>query len=199
MKEKNNILVAITGNLCSGKSFLLETIKEMGYSVFSFDNETASLLATDNQVISNIQNHFPSAIREGKIDKKILGDIVFSNSGFLKILEEILMPDLYKRREEFIKNLENKTIAFFEVPLLFEKGTELMYDYVILLTVPKNIQEERIRKRKISNEKARKIIKLQASPIEVKYKANYVIDTSADLSNIKDEIKTIIKMLESGF
>lgn len=197
MKEKNNILVAITGNLCSGKSFVLEIIKSMNYPVFSFDKETELLLSNDKNIISSIKENFSEAVKNGVVNKKILGDIVFFNKNFLIKLEEILKPSLYKNRDNFIQKLKNRDIAFFEVPLLFEKGSEHMYDCIILLTVSDRIQKERISQRKIPIEKAKKIIELQISPNNAKHKADYIIDTDGDLANIREQVKEIINKLQS--
>jgi dephospho-CoA kinase len=199
MKEKNNILVAITGNLCSGKSSVLEIIKTMNYPVFSFDKETELLLSNDKNIISSIKEIFPEAVNNGSVNKKILGDIVFFNQDLLLRLEKILKPKLYENRSKFIKELKNKDIAFFEVPLLFEKGTEKMYDRIILLTVSDIVQKQRVKQRKIPIEKAKKIMELQVSSNDVKQRADYIIDTDLDLANIREKVKKIINKLESEF
>ncbi len=199
MKEKNNILVAITGNLCSGKSSVLEIIQTMNYPVFSFDKETELLLSNDKNIINALKKNFPEAVQNEAVNKKTLGDMVFFDKNLLFRLEEILKPRLYKNRSAFIKNLKYKDIAFFEVPLLFEKGSEHMYDMTILLTVSKKVQKERINKRKIPIEKAKKIIELQVSPNNVKQRADYVIDSDEDLANIREKVRQIINKLQSEF
>ena len=63
--------VAITGGIGSGKSTVSEIIKKSGYPVFSCDEIYGELLS-DTAYIETLRTRFPSAVRNGKIDKKQL-------------------------------------------------------------------------------------------------------------------------------
>ena len=194
MQRENQIhrkIVAITGNLCSGKSFILELLRQRGYPVFNYDAEVKKLYG-DQEVITKVKQHFPEAIKEGKVNTKILGDIVFFNKEKLKNLELILATKLSQKRGEFIKNAEENVVMFFEVPLLFEKKSEDLYDFIILLTVPAATQEKRFKIRKIAIEKAKKIIDNQIKPEQIKNRVDYIIDTDKSLSDINKDIDHII-------
>jgi len=195
-KLKKSTLVAITGNLCSGKSLVLDLLKNKGYPVFNFDKETEFLLSKAPDVITEVKKAFPGSIKNKAINTSLLGDIVFFDKKSLKVLESILRPHLYHKHEKFIKNLgENKT-AFFEVPLLFEKRSERRYDSIILLIASPETRKIRIKKRNISLEKAKKIMEMQVDPETVKDRADYVVDTNRGLADIKQDIDKIIKLLK---
>ena len=193
-KENNKILVAVTGNLCSGKSFILDLFKQEGYQVFSFDNEVRKLFQKDKEVFALIKEFFPETVINDCIDRDKLGSIVFFDKDKLEVLEGILRPKLYQNKESFIKSISGN-IAFFEVPLLFEKETEYLYNFIILLKVKKSVQKQRIIKRKISFEKAEKILEKQIKSSEVESRADYIIDTSQDLSDIRKHVNKIMGIL----
>lgn len=197
-KGAKKLLVAITGNLCTGKTTVLGLLEGMGYAVFSFDKAADRVLKTDQDVVERVAEAFPEAMEDKKINKKMLGDIVFSDKTSLGRLEDILLPRLFQIQEEFIRDIEDG-IAFFEVPLLFERNMRRLYDKIILLTVPSEVQMDRLKKRKIPREKGKKILEVQAKPEIVKKQCDYLIDSNQKLESIKKELGKIINGLKSGF
>ena len=195
-KRKKNTLVAITGKLCSGKSAVLNVIKETGYATFSYDEEVKKLLKENSEVVSKVLEEFPEAKKGEVINRKALGDVVFFDKNKLRILEGILKPHLNEKREEFIKGLSGGKVAFFEVPLLFEKNSEGKYNKIILLSASSETRKARLKERGISPEKAKKINLIQISPEKIKDKVDYVIDTNRGLEDIKKDIDKIIKAIK---
>ena len=195
-KLKKNTLVAITGKLCSGKSSVLNMAKEMGYPTFSYDDEVRKLLKDNTEVVSKVLEEFPEAANNGLINRKSLGDIVFFDKKKLVILEEILKPYLNEKRESFIKGLSGGKIAFFEVPLLFEKNSEGKYNKIILLSASSETRKYRLKERGIPMEKAKKINLIQISPEKIKDKVDYVIDTNRGLEDIKKDMDKVIKAIK---
>ena len=132
--------IAITGGIGSGKSFVTKILKEMGFPVFSCDKIYAEVV-NSHSYIENVCKYFPSAVREGKIDKKRLSDIVFQDDNARKTLNGIahplIMDQLFKQM-----NTCTDTLAFAEVPLLFEGGFENLFDGVIVVLREK---QERIK------------------------------------------------------
>ena len=75
--------IAITGGIGSGKSLVLECIKELGYPVFSCDMIYKELLQTP-KFARKIAELFPSCVKNNEIDRKELGNIVFNNKENIK-------------------------------------------------------------------------------------------------------------------
>lgn len=123
--------IAITGGIGSGKSAVAQIIRDQGYPVYSCDEIYAELIHSQSY-INAVEKAFPTAIKQGKIDKKALADIVFSNEEarirLNKIAHPLIMQTLLKRMEE-----ATGEIVFAEVPLLFEGNFENLFDHTIVV------------------------------------------------------------------
>ena len=87
-------VVGLTGGIASGKNFVAEIFSKNGAAIFDADKEVHLLLESNQDVIAQIKKNFPQSLVNHKIDRKILGKIVFDKKSAqkLKILEEILHP-----------------------------------------------------------------------------------------------------------
>ena len=123
--------IAITGGIGSGKSTVIQILKEREYDVFSCD-EIYQTIVTSNEYVQKIKHTFPSAVTNDTIDKKALANIVFNNPLARKQLDDIAHPLIMQR---LIKQMNSATsaIVFAEVPLLFEGNFEYLFDEVIVV------------------------------------------------------------------
>ena len=137
--------IAITGGIGSGKSTVLTILKEKGYPVFSCD-EIYKKVITDKEYIRQVGLIFPEVIKNGKIDRKILAEIVFSDDENRKKLEAIAHPLIMSEVNKEI-SLLNNDISFVEVPLLFEGGYISFFDGIIVVKRNKDLRIEAVRKR----------------------------------------------------
>ena len=138
----NNLKVAITGGIGSGKSTLINIIKDLGYKVFSCDAICANLYKKQS-VLRQIKKIFPTAV-SGKIflkaDKKKISSLTFNNDKNYSLLSNFLQPLIVN---ELLKKMQKvKGVCFAEVPLLFEGNHQALFDKTIVLLRDK---EERIK------------------------------------------------------
>jgi dephospho-CoA kinase len=131
-----NKKIAITGGIGSGKSIVGEYLKKKGFSVFSCDEIYAELITTDSY-IQAIKQAFPVAVVDGKIDKSVLSNIIFSDTAQREKLNKIAHPMIMQALDEQMRSCDG--IVFAEVPLLFEGGFERLFDGIIV--VKRNIAE----------------------------------------------------------
>ena len=144
--------IAITGKIGSGKTSLCNIIKKIGYKVYESDKEVEKLLKRA-QIIEEVKLLYKGKIRNlidnnGNINKKILGNFLFSNKNELDKLEKLLYPLLEGQKKKFVEENSNEEFIFFDIPLLFEKKMHKKFDKIIFLDVSKEIQEKRVLKRK---------------------------------------------------
>ena len=125
------IKIAVTGGIGSGKSTVLQYIKEMGYPVFSCDAIYKEITG-DKNYIKQIAKIFPSAVVNGEIQRNILAEIVFNNPEYRTILNQISHGLIMKTLFERMNNCESE-LVFAEVPLLFEGNHELSFDKVLVI------------------------------------------------------------------
>ena len=123
---------------------------------------------------------------DGTLDRKALSGIVFADETKRRVLERITHPLIFER---FVKKLTELSAARPDsviqagVPLLIEMNIQHLFDRVIVVYLPREIQLQRLAARdKISEDKAAAIITSQLSADEKKPYAHYVIDNSQDRS-----------------
>ncbi len=144
-----SLIVGLTGTVASGKNFVADIFKKLGAVIFDADKEVHKIFNKNIVVFQQIKKHFPEVICHEKIDRKILGDLVFNNKEKLSLLESIIHPIVKKSREDFIKkaNHNRKALVILNIPLLFEKNIHLECHKTIVVIAPKFIQKQRFLKR----------------------------------------------------
>ena len=188
------ILVAITGLICSGKSFVSSVIKGLGHQVFSCDEEIHKILK-QKSILKKIKQVFSQAVTGSSANKKLLAEIIFNDFKSRQKLETILYPELFIRQDEFIAKCKKakQKIIFFEVPLLYEKSLQSRYSFVITTCAPKNILIKRADDKGMTRKIFYSILKNQLPAQEKKKRADYVINTNCTKNEIKEEIINIIR------
>lgn len=127
---QNNIKIAVTGGIGSGKSAVCKIIKKHGHPVFSCD-EIYSELLTCAEFIEKISREFGEVLNaDGGLNRKALSEAVFKSDYALNKLNSITHPEIMSLA---LKKMEGSKLAFLEVPLLFENGLEDLFDGVIVV------------------------------------------------------------------
>lgn len=141
-------IIGLTGGIASGKNFVAEIFQKAGAVVFDADAEVHRLLDTDESVIAEVRNFFPEAIIDEKVQRKLLGKIVFADDKKLKDLESILHPRLRHIYEKFLHDAQKSNAKFvvLNIPLLLESEA-YECDYVIAIIPSDKVRLERFIKR----------------------------------------------------
>lgn len=183
------IKIAITGNIASGKSSVEKLLSAKGFTVYDTDKIAHSILENSYEVKEVFKDF--DITTDGKIDRKKLGSIVFSNNDLLKKLEEIIHPQVKK---ELLKIFEkDEFIVFVSVPQLFESGLETLFDKIVYITAPENIRLERlIERNNLTEADALKRIKAQEKDKIKIPKCNFVIQNNADLTNLERQVNGLL-------
>ncbi len=140
---RNNIKIAVTGGIGSGKSLAMSIISELGYNTVSLDDVYANLLKEEWFII-RISNEFAiEPIHLGGqlfLDKKKLASIVFHDKSKLEKLNRLTHSEIFKRAF----SIYEKGMIFFEVPLLFEGNYVSQFDKVFVIRREKKIRVESV-------------------------------------------------------
>ncbi len=105
----------ITGPIGSGKSTVLSVLNELGYETTDLDKISNQILVSNESYEFLIKN-FPDSIKDGKVIKENIADIVFSNKEKLKKLEEFLHPKIINKLNEIIKKSKGKLFVEVSAP-----------------------------------------------------------------------------------
>ena len=159
------MIIGITGGTGSGKTTLLRSVQELGGVVLDCDAIYHDLLKSDPQLLAAIENRFPGTVREGCLDRKKLGSIVFSDENALKELNRITHAAV---KEEVLRRLETAPrLAAIDAIGLFEGGLAELCDVTVAVTAPEEARVARLMARDgISREYALLRIRAQKSDAE---------------------------------
>lgn len=181
--------VAVTGGIGAGKSEFMRAVKELGIRTYSADEINAELLR-DKGYIEKLSAAFPFAVKDGKVDKSVLREEVFSDEKKRKTLNALAHPEIRRKIEEITGD------AVIEVPLLFESGMTDLFDRVIVVTAGEDVRINRIvSTRNISKDLAKNIIKNQATDDERIKRADYVAINDGTRKDLYEQAKNIIKRI----
>jgi dephospho-CoA kinase len=194
--------VGLTGGIATGKSLVASYIRELGYSVIDADQLAHNALIVGTECYNDIVKLFGNKILnlDQSINRKSLGDIVFTNKVDLNRLENIVHPYVQKKANEERRRLEanGHELAFYDVPLLFEKELQNQFTCTVLVYSPLEIQRERIRLRdKLNKEDIEKRISSQIPIEDKKEKSDFIIYNTSNVADLKKEVKLLIQQLEN--
>ena len=183
------IKIAITGNIASGKSAVEKLLSAKGFTVYDTDKIAHEILENSNEVRLAFKDF--DILTNDKIDRKKLGDIVFSNKNLLQKLEAIIHPLVKDILLEIFE--KDDFIVFVSVPQLFEAGFETLFDKIVFITAPEETRIERLMGRNnLTREDALKRIAAQEKDETKIPKCNFVIQNNADLTNLERQVNGLL-------
>ncbi len=142
------INIAITGGIGSGKTEVTNYLISKGYTVVDADKMSREMTSAGGKAIPYIREHFgPEFIMEdGSLDRAAMRDLVFKSPAKKKLLEEgttkVVLADIEAIKKE--RAACNDKALFFDIPLLFETGSEDDYDAVWVVTADYAIRKSRV-------------------------------------------------------
>ncbi len=185
------IKVAITGNFGVGKSFVSSLFKELGACVYDADAIIHELYDKDEKLKKEVVGLLgENILQDGKIDRKKVASIVFSDKEKLFALEKIVHRALYEYLDSLLKHIDCD-IFVLEASLVVENGTYKDYDIIIVVYADKEIAKERLIKKGYTEKEIEKRLSRQM-PIEEKIKyGDFIVDNSNGREYTIKQVKDI--------
>ncbi len=186
-----NYKIGITGDIASGKSTVSDYLKSKGFKIIDAD-KIAREVVDIPEIAIKINETFPGVYEYGKLDRKKLGKIVFSDKKKMKKLEDITHPQI---RNIILEELySSDDTVFLDAPLLYEGGYENYLDVVIYILSDEKIRLDRIVKRdNISLEEAKNRIRAFTYNREEKISKSYVIENNSVKGNLIKSVDEFLK------
>lgn len=184
--------IAITGNYASGKSTVSKFFEELGAVIIDTDQLSREIVEPGKKIYMLIKNHFGEGIikKDGSIDRKKLGSLVFSDPEQLKYLNSITHPEIYKLSLE--RSRDHSKIFMINVPLLFETEFKHIMDKIIIVTSDRDTLICRAKQRdKLSEIEINNRLKNQISINKYLDMADYIVDNSSSIEKTKEQVLTI--------
>jgi dephospho-CoA kinase len=188
-------LIGLTGGVGSGKSTVAGMFAELGATVVDADEATHAVYAPGTNGFDAIVDAFgPEYVRDGQIDRKRLGDLVFKDEAARLRLNEIVHPRvrdwMTARTAEAIDR--GAEIVVQDVPLLFENGLQDLFSSTVLVYAPPGTQVQRlVEQRGLSPDRARSILAAQMPIDEKRPLATFVIDNAGSLEKTRRQVEEV--------
>ena len=190
------IKLALTGSIGMGKSTVAKMFERAGVPVFDADEVVRRLQAEDATLIAAIGERFPGTVANGVLDRDALAARVLGEPGELAALEAIVHPAVHAERARFLLDNRDRPALLFDIPLLFETHGEQAVDKVVVVSAPAAVQRERVLARPgMTESKLDAILARQTPDQEKRRRADFVIDTGADLSTTERQVRDILACL----
>ena len=196
MPAQRLIVIGLTGGIGMGKSTAARILRGWGLPVHDADSAVHALLAPGGKAVRQVAKLLPAALtKAGGIDRKVLGQAVFSQPVLLTKLETILHPLVRRAELAFLRQARGAGAgcAILDIPLLFETGGDRRCDVTICVSAPAQAQLERVLKRRGMTLARFKAIRARQLPdIEKRRRADHVVRTDGSLAATRRQLRRII-------
>jgi dephospho-CoA kinase len=135
-------------------------------------------------------------LRNGDIDRKALGEIIFNDKSAKADLEAIVHPRVRELFLEVVADLEADEILIYEIPLLVETKAAGNFDFIITVEADLELRKNRLLKRGMFISEIESRIAAQASPAEREAVATYVIENNADEDQLLRKVENLWEELQ---
>lgn len=186
MKQNNRKVIWLTGGSGSGKSTVANILKNRGFCIVDADLLSRGLLNVGKSAYNEVVECFGEEILQSnkEVNRRMLGDIVFSDKEKLSSLNRIMHKYIKKEIEDAVLGNENYVI---DAPLLNTYGIKC--DMTVAVIAPWEERVKRIMARdELSVEQAENRISSQVSDEEYKRAADIVICNSGNKNDLEKEI-----------
>jgi dephospho-CoA kinase len=188
-------LIGLTGGVGSGKSTVAGMFADLGATVVDADEATHAVYAPGTEGFDAIVDAFGRQyVRDGRIDRKRLGDLVFKDDAARLRLNEIVHPRVREwmtaRTAEAVDR--GAQVVIQDVPLLFENGLEDLFSATVLVYARPQTQVERlVEQRGLSRDRAASILAAQMAIDEKRPLATFVIDNDGGLEETRRQVEEV--------
>lgn len=174
-------LIGLSGGIGSGKSTVSNFLRELGAHVVDADEGARAVVEPGTPGFKAVAAEFGSAVvREGRLDRSRLAEIVFNDRAALERLNSIVHPLVREWTADRLAEAAEAgdRIVVQDIPLLFENNYEPFFKATVLVYVPEPLQVARLVARGMAEADARARIANQLPIDEKRARATHLIDNS---------------------
>jgi dephospho-CoA kinase len=186
--------VGLTGGIGAGKSEASRRLAALGAVVLDADVVAREVVAPGTSGLAEIVSAFGDGVLrpDGSLNRERLGEIVFSDPGARAKLNAIVHPRVRDRMAELEQAAGDAAIVVQDVPLLAENDLAGLFDVVVVVDAPEDVQVERLAAgRGMSREAALSRIGAQATREQRLAIATFVIDNSGTLAALDQQVTAL--------
>jgi dephospho-CoA kinase len=194
------LLIALTGNVASGKTEVARILADLGATVIDADELAREAVRPGSRALNAIAARWGDRILnpDGTLNRAALRAIVFANDQDRADLNAIVHPEVRRLRDGLVEEAKARgdAVVVSAIPLLFETGMEREFDRVILVDAPDDLRLSRlVRRRGLSTVEARRIMAAQMPAADKRARSDVVIENDADLKALRRAVERVWKDL----
>jgi dephospho-CoA kinase len=186
-------ILGLTGSIGMGKTATAKMFAEEGVPVQDADAAVHALY--EGKATPLIEAAFPGTTADGKVDRVKLGMMVIGKPEAMAKLEKIVHPLVAQERDGFLAGAEQAgaDIVVLDIPLLYETGSDINCDAVVVVSAPAEVQRERVLARPgMTEERFAAILAKQMPDADKRARADFVVDTSRGFDAARDQVREIL-------
>lgn len=192
------VVMGLTGGIGMGKSAVAQMLVDLGVPVFNADRYVHRLMNKGGAAVKAVSQAFPGAYdrRSARINRAVLGELVFNQSEARKRVEKILHPLVRAAEERFIRvhTTRRTPLIVLDVPLLFETAADRLCAAVMVVTAPPAVQRARVLARPGQSPKKFAAIKASQMPDRTRRaRADYILSTDQSLAATRRDLQRILR------
>jgi dephospho-CoA kinase len=187
----NKYVIGLTGNIATGKSVVRQMLQHQGAYTIDADSLAHQVMMPNAPAYKPIVDMFGKSIvgPDGRINRAMLGQIVFSNPGLLKKLEEITHPIIRQGINALVSRANQRVIVIEAIKLLDGDLASWVDSIWVVDAKPQTQYQRLVSKRKMSEAEAKQRIQAQAAQTEKLRRAGVVIDNNGNVEETWKQVQ----------
>jgi len=185
-------VIGLTGGIGSGKSLAAEYFADLGALVIDADQLARAAIERGSSGFDEVVATFgDSILKNGEIDRRGLGELIFKDPTLKAKLENIIHPWIRNQFEEAVASLKVDEVLMYEIPLLFETKAQDRFDIVITVEASMENRIARLRAKGLHISEIESRIAAQATQEQRESIADFVIENDASADELLRKVENI--------
>lgn len=187
--------LGLTGSIGMGKSTTAQMFADQGCALWDADAAVHRLYGKEGAAVAALGALFPQAVIDGTVSRDALRQIISATPEALADIEKIVHPLVAADRAKFTEET-CADITVFDIPLLFETGSDAQMDAVACVSIPAEEQEKRVLARgAMTAEQFAQIKANQLPNTEKCARSDYVIVTDT-LEHARRQVQSVVQTIK---
>lgn len=194
-------IIGLTGGIGSGKSTVTDYLIARGFPVLDADKIAREIVLPGSEMLIQLTSVFGKSIlmQDGSLDRKKLGDIVFSDPEKKKTLDGLMHTRILELIHDRILEYREETVhklIFIDAPLLFETGLDRSVSETWVIDVDEETRIKRIMERDgLKREDIAMRISNQMTRDEKNKRADVILDNTGNQEALYQQIEQLLQKI----
>lgn len=198
MNRRRPFVIGLTGSIGMGKTTTAEMFADQGIPVWNADAAVHRLYDVGGAAVIPLKEVHQQAVVDEKIDRSAVKKWITEDPEALRQIESVVHPLVAADRTEFLSKAKQPVVVL-DVPLLFETGNVADYDLIVVVSVPEDVQRQRVLARPgMTENQFKTILDRQMPDIEKQNRADVVIQTLT-LDGARQAVQNLLKQVRKKF